>query len=416
MCTRRRWKNPVSIRPKLIFAIVLGVLFAAPVLAAENEDGRIRVSAVLLDEIVRDMLPVNIVLPRSQSDPGANGAMPLALTELRYCGVTDKGAGKFRAVIRQMSTAKPTLPLLATNGACQHNLTDWVKRFADGVDGSEGVALADIEATWKPWELHLAIVRTADPPKGNRSRILAGLEKHRDLLIIPTADSRIDTKAGGQIVLAAVPSFAATSVEVTITWGGSGSMPSERTATETRGAQPAGEANAAADMALPFANKILRHLTWNQPLTIPVDRDEVDIQNVSLSLDGTGESLRLNVAGNATPRSIRETLRWTVALAGDPLRVSYVQVAGQMDDCAGRGTVAALACSVGNQARIVTAEAFGSVLTRKYQGQLVHELASPMDLRLSVASQPLEVRGNLLRMRFGPRGLSATARLSPNGR
>jgi len=41
----------------------------------------------------------------------------------------------------------------------------------------------------------------------------------------------------------------------------------------------------------------------------------------------------------------------------------------------------------------------------------VHELASPFDLRFEVARQRIELRGDLLRIGFGPRGLSASGRL-----
>jgi hypothetical protein len=156
---------------------------------------------------------------------------------------------------------------------------------------------------------------------------------------------------------------------------------------------------------------VLRRLTWTQPLTIPVDRDEVEIRQVSLAGSGAGESARLTLSGTATPRTIREIMQWTVGLGGDPLLVSRGQFSAQLEDCSGLGTMAALACNLRNGARGAAAEAFGASLTQRYQGQPVHELASPLNLRFEVAGQRVELRGDLLHLGLGPRGLSASGRL-----
>ena len=74
--------------------------FAAP----PAEPVRLRASAALLDEVVANLLPIDVVLPGppgSPPDAGSDGASQAAvLTELRYCGATDKGTGRFRAVVR----------------------------------------------------------------------------------------------------------------------------------------------------------------------------------------------------------------------------------------------------------------------------------------------------------------------------
>jgi hypothetical protein len=275
-----------------------------------------------------------------------------------------------------------------------------------------------VEATWRPWELRLAIVRSTEVAKTGRGKSQAGLDKHRELLSVSTADARITTESG-PIALYAVPYFLSSAVEVAVFWSQNGSAPpspSERTTSEARGPQLAVDANVAADLPLPFANQVLRRLTGSQPLTIPVNRDEVDVQNVSASVSGSGESARLTVVGDASPRSMRETMHWTVAAAGEPLRVSLLRMSAELEDCAGLGTMAALACNARNGVRGTAADGFAAALTQKYQGQLVHELASPLDLRFTVAGQRLQLRGDLLRMKISPRGLSATAKLSPSGR
>ena len=58
----------------------------------------------LIDDLVRNVLPVDLVLPAAllkSADGGiAASAVAGAITDLRYCGVTERGAGRFRAVIR----------------------------------------------------------------------------------------------------------------------------------------------------------------------------------------------------------------------------------------------------------------------------------------------------------------------------
>jgi hypothetical protein len=71
---------------------------------------------------------------------------------------------------------------------------------------------------------------------------------------------------------------------------------------------------------------------------------------------------------------------------------------------------------VRNGARSAAAEGFASALTQRYQGQPAHELASPLNLRFEVAGQRIELRGDLLRLGIGPRGLSAAARLETSVR
>jgi hypothetical protein len=333
----------------------------------------------------------------------------MTLVELRYCGATEKGAGRFRAVIRPPATK--TQVFLTASDSCQVNLADLAKRGTTTSDGGEGLVLVDIEATWKSWKLKLTVAHAL---VAGRKGAPTTFDKRVDILALSTSDLRIDTVAGAPIVLHAAPFFAASAIDlaVVMTEGvAPKSAPLERAAASNRGDMLAGPANIAAEVPLQVANQVLRRLTWTQPLTIPVDRDEIEIRRVSLAGSGGGESARLTVSGTATPRSIRETLQWTLALGGDPLLMSTGQFSGQHEDCAGLATMAALSCNLRNGARVAGAEAFGSALTQRYQGQPVHELASPLNLRFEVAGQRIELRGDLLRLSFGPRGLTAAGRL-----
>lgn len=396
----------------VVWAVAIGLLpVTASARAAEPEPVRVRISAALIDAEIRAFLPATLALPRTLAELGEEGTRTMTLAELKYCGAIEKGAGRFRAVIRQ--AAVTTQAILTAGDGCQASLAELAKRGAVSSEDREGLVLADLEATWKSWELKLAVVHALVVGKSGRKGSPTAFDKRADILTISTADLRIDAAAGPPIVLHAAPAFSATAIDlaVVMTEGVSPKATTlERAAANGRD-MLSGKANIAAELPLQVANQVLRRLTWTQPLTIPVDRDEVEIRQVSLSGSGAGESARLTASGSATPRAIRETMQWTLALGGDPLVVSRAQFSAQLEDCSGLATMAALACNVRNGARGAAAEAFGSGLTQRYQGQPAHELASPLDFRFEVAGQRIELRGDLLRLGFGPRGLTAVGRL-----
>jgi hypothetical protein len=391
--------------------LALMALGAALARAGDSDPARARLSAGLLDEMMQGLLPTLIRLPPQVGEPSADNRPTLAtLTEIRYCGAGDKGAGRFRALLRLEGSAGPVVSLLGKNG-CQGGLAEVAKRVGDGNEEA-GISIADLEATWKPWEVRLVVVRAEGTTKISKARLAAALERRREFLVVPTGDTRIQTESG-PLALYAVPSFLPGVVEIAVVLGGSGAPGSpEKLVVNGRGPGLSGEANVVAEVPLSFANQLLRRLTWSQPLTIPVNQDEVELRNVSIAGEGAGEGTRLTLTGNATPSSIRETMRWTVATGGDPMKISFVQIAAQMEDCSGLGTMGAVGCNVRNGARGAAAEGFASSLTRRYQGLLVHELASPQTLRFSVAGERFILSGDLLRMTFGPRGISVTAKFA----
>ena len=402
---------------KLALMVGLGPALSAAA-AAEPEPVRARLSAALVDEQMRALLPATLPLPRALSDLGEEGAKTITLAELKYCGASDKGAGRFRAVTRQGAMGRAQA-ILSASDSCRAGLSELAKRGAVGRDAGDGFVVADMEAVWKPWELRLTVAHAVAAGKVGRNGAATHFDKRGEILTIPTSDLRIDTGAGAPIVLHAAPFFAASAIDlaVVMTEGAPAKATTlERLAASGLGAALPGQANIAAEIPLSVANQVLRRLTWAQPLTIPVNGDEVEIRQVSLAASGAGEGSRLTVSGTATPRTIRETMQWILALGGDPLLVSGVQFSAQFEDCAGLGTMGVLGCNVRNGARSAAAEGFASALTQRYQGQPAHELASPLNLRFEVAGQRIELRGDLLRLGIGPRGLSAAARLETSVR
>jgi len=401
-------------------AIALGLALAsASARAAEPDVVRVRLASSLLDEVVHDFLPATLALPKSLADLGEDGARTVTLAEFRYCGASEKGVGRFRAVLRP--AAIKTQSILTASDGCQASLADLAMRGAMTIDGSSGFALADLETTWKAWELNLAIAHALIVGKGGPKAATTAFDKRADLLSVTTSDLRIDTGASAPMVLHAAPSFAATAIDLAVAMD-DGPPPKaavlEKAAATARGDLVVGQGNAnlAAEIPLSVANQILRRLTWTQPITIALDRDDVEIRQVALTGAGAGKSARLSATGNATPRSIRETMEWTVALGGSPLVVSSARFAGQLEDCTGLATMAAMSCNLRNGARGAAAEGFASALNQRYQGQSVHELASPLGFHFQVAGQRIELRGDMLNFSFGPRGLAAAGRMTSVGR
>jgi hypothetical protein len=384
---------------------------AATAQAAEVEAARVRFSAALLDETVRPLLPALIRLPPASGEPSADNRPTLAtMTELIYCGVSDKGVGRFRALLRLETAPAPAALLVGRNG-CQGDLADLTKRLGESNDES-GVTVVELDATWRPWEIRFVVARAEGTTKTSKAKLVAVLERRRELLVVQTGDVRIQADAG-PIPLYAVPSFAQGGIEIAIVLGGAGAPSNpEKLAGGGRGPMPTGETNVAAEVPLSFANQVLRRLTWNEPLVVPVNRDEVEVRNVSLSGEGSGERARLTLTGQATPSSIRETVRWTVSSGGDPMRLSSIQIAAQMEDCAGMTTMAAVGCSVRKGARSAAADGFAGSLTQRYQGRAVHDLASPQSLRFTVAGERFILAGDLLRMAFTARSIAIAAKLA----
>ncbi|MES1207667.1 MAG: hypothetical protein ABUS79_17150 [Pseudomonadota bacterium] len=424
--------HPRGDRAKLLFArwswavTAVVVIAAGPAVAAvPGEPARLRAAASLIDDVVRGLLPLDVVLPGPIVAPDAGvgqSAVAASITELRYCGATDKGAGRFRAVLRWGATAgagssSPTT--LGGDDGCRQGLGELAKQLPGAAGPDDGVVVAEIEAVWRPWDLRLAVVRAAGPaaPKPGQPRPLAPWESRRDLLLFSTAGLRVITDTGEPLTLHVAPSFTADAVDLAAVWGETGSAPPATRPAAAGGGGPtlSPNANVAGDLPLAFANQILRQLTSPQPLAVPIDRDVIDVQGVALAGVGGGGGVGtggLTVTGSATPRSLRETARVTVQVGGGETRVLSIRADAQMESCSGLGVLAALACNTRNAGRNAAAGAFGAAMTQRYQGQAVRDLAGPQVFRFDVGGRRLELRGELSRMAAGARGLAATARLT----
>jgi hypothetical protein len=89
-----------------------------------------------------------------------------------------------------------------------------------------------------------------------------------------------------------------------------------------------------------------------------------------------------------------------------------VQAAAQLEDCAGLGRLAAIACDLRNGARVTAAEAFAAALTNRYGSRALHELISPLHTRVSLAGRPIQLSGDVLRLAAGRAGIVAAGNVS----
>ena len=420
--------QPVSRAALVGILSVVGAAAASRVLAPVSwaatavEPARARVAGSLIDDLVRRVLPVDLVLPSAMlksADGGvAESPVAVAITDLRYCGVTDRGVGRFRAVMRiGNSFGEGAMPsTLAGDEGCRKSLNDLARRIATASAGAQEVLVADLDALWRPWELRLVLARTSTPssPKPGVPQPLGGLSEgvRRDLLTISTSGFRVRTDVGQAITFHVAPSFAPDAIDIAVIVAEDGSAaPAARPAGGGASLVLSGDATAVAELPHAFANQVLRHLTQAEPFPIQVDREVVDVQNASV----TGSAGGLTVAAMATPRSIRESVRLTVQAGGADLRVGGVRADAQLESCGGLGTLAAIGCNARNAGRNAAAGAFAATMTRKYQGQLVRELAGPQELRFEIGDRRVDLQGDLLHLASGPRGLSAVARLAPGG-
>jgi hypothetical protein len=401
-------------------AVCAAVIGANAHAAPPPEPARLRASTALLDEVVAHLLPIDVVLPGSVGAPpdaGTEGVSQAALlTELRYCGATDKGTGRFRAVVRWGSLGAATA-LLGGADACRQSLGELAKHagvIAPATSDS-GVAVVDLDASWRPWELKLSLVRalmpsSPSPPRPGPPRPLAPVELRRDLLTVSTAGLRIPTDTGEAITVHVAPSFAGDGIEVAATVGEGGASPPASRPAVAGGAPPvSADANLTLDLPYGTANAILRQLTASQPIVVPVEREMIELQNLSLAPAASAGSATLG--GAATPRSLRETARLTVVVAGPDLKVMSLRADAQLENCAALGVLAAIACNTRNAARN-SAAALATAACQKYQGSLVRELAGPQVLSVDIEKRRLELRGVLTRTAVGPRGLMVWGRLS----
>jgi len=384
------------------------------------EPVRMKLVTALVDETLKGLLPFTFNLP-APTGPAADGGVtpafvPATLLGLRYCGVTDQGGGRFRAVIRLAGIPAAAggetgalAPLLG-EGECRTPLSDLGKRASMGsFKDDSAMVLADLEASWRAWELHLVVTRFVSA--GEPRAAVGWGDGRREILAFSTAGVAVPTELG-PLVFHVAPTFASDGLELAAVLAESGGAPpSTRPPFGPALVMPlAADAAANALVEVPYGlAHYLVHAYTAKPVPVRVGREIVDVQNASLR----GASGSLTVVALGTSRSIPESARVTVTATGDDLRVGTVRAEPQLESCAGQGMVASLACNARNAARNAAAAALGGAATDRYQNQLLRELAGGQELRFAFARRELRLTSELVRIGAAGRVLSVAARLIP---
>jgi hypothetical protein len=396
----------------VLFGLACLAGFSSSVAAAATEAGQVSVASSLIDEIAQSALPARVDLPHVLADVAFAGARTATLAELRYCGTGENGAGRFRAVVLQNNVGK-TQSLLSIPASCQLSLGELAIPAASLVGPGQSLAVADVEAVFQARELKLGLVRAVLVHGDATKRVPETFDKRLELASLPPSALRFELE-GFAISLREAPAFGNRSVGLVVAVSDGGA---ETGALSERGSSKPStpleaQATLAVEVPLTTLNVLLRRRTAGSPITIALQGDEIDLRNISVQSVGRGAATKVTATGSATPRSIRETVQWTVNLAGDPLLVSSVRAVAQLEDCAGQGALAGIACDLRNGGRSTAAEAFAATLTNRYGGQAVHVLASPIDARFSVAGRSIHLSGDLLRVGGGRAGLAAAGNVS----
>ena len=386
--------------------------FSATVAAAVTEPGQIHVTSVFLDEVVRAVLPARLDLPRALADAAFDGARTASLAELKFCGAGESGAGRFRAVVLQNNIGKAQ-SLLAIRNSCQVPLDELANPAASLVGPGQALVIADVEAIFQGRELKLWLLPAVVVRGGSRRGVAATFDKRIEVGTLPMSALPSDLVSPA-LFFQVAPAFRDHSVGLAVAVSDSASDKAVLSGqgSSTPNTVLTSQATLAAEVPLTTINVVLRRLTGSTPITLTLEDDRLDLRTISVRAVGSGVAAKVAVTGTATPQSIRETVAWTLNLAGDPLSVASVQAAAQLERCAGLGTLAAIACDLRNGGRATAAEAFAATLTNRYGGRPVHELLSPIHTRVSVAGRPIHFSGDVLRIAAGRAGIVAAGNIS----
>jgi hypothetical protein len=385
--------------------------------AAVTEPGQLQVASGFLDEVLRAVLPARLDLPRALADAAFNGAgagagaRTASLAELKFCGVAENGAGRFRAVVLQNSIGR-TQSLLAGRGSCEMSQGELANPAASLVGEGQSLVIADVEAVSKGGELTFWLAHAVAVHGGARGGAPVPFEKRTEIGTLPMAALQFDW-AGAGMYFHVAPTFGDRSVGLVVAVS---ENPKDKGTSPVRGTSVAnavqgGQATLAAEVPLATINLVLGRLSSPKPLTIALEGDAIELRAINVQTVGSSAS-KVTVTGTATPQSIRETVAWTLVLTGDPLSVASVHAAARLEDCAGQGMLAGMACDLRNGGRTAAAQGFAAALTNRYGGRPLHELVSPIHTRFSVAGRRVLFGGDLLRVVSGRAGVAAAGTMS----
>jgi hypothetical protein len=362
-----------QVRVPLAASVLVTLLSPALALA----DGPVRAEGQLpgaaIDRFLARLVPVTFAVP-------GESAGRLAVVEARYCGTVDATRGRLLAVVS--SGAQRTVQL--RTGDCKEKLPSIARRGGT-------VAEILVAATARQLRLSLGEVAPAGETGAQLGAALGRVRAAGPLATVPTSPVPLRTAGGASQTYDLAIAFGEGDV-VALAMAPVGRASPPRT--DRAGAASEASVNA----TYGFANALLTLFTRDEPFTLKVEGQMIEIR--SLELQGAEGTLTLK--GRAQARGIAEVAHLAITASGRDLAITDARADAELEDCASLGTVAALACRARNGARAGAAAALATALLERYRGEPLRSLAP-----LPPAS--FELGGRRFDLRLTPTRLSATA-------
>ncbi|HUY19359.1 MAG TPA: hypothetical protein VMV15_09040 [Candidatus Binataceae bacterium] len=360
----------------LASVLLVSLAGAAPGWAQPRPLMRAVAMSGLIPSLVQQLAPIEVELPAGPTDISASKIKIVGLT---WCGGDAAGGARALGVVYPEEAAAPAVNALAA-ADCDRALTAIAARLPISSAHAPWAVVVKIRATWKPWQLTLAMVDAAGVPSGaNPAAALKGLGEFKS---IATAGLQLLPPPADRYRFDIAIRFLPTTILAVLFPSGTVANPAASLAADPllraeMGSVPAG-ANLLADAQYGFINQLLRIYApvYEVPLQIQGMNQPITVRKVvAAGGDNTmtlrGEIGYAGMSDNATMTAQGEDLRIaTVTL--DPVNAP---------DCNSSDMMARLQCEGQQLAATGSAGAIAAGLTNYYQGQPFHYSTGNRPLR-----------------------------------
>ncbi|MBF6570911.1 MAG: hypothetical protein IVW54_18765 [Candidatus Binataceae bacterium] len=333
----------------------------------------------LIPAMVQQLIPMEIELPPARSDLAAPR---VRIAGLAYCGGDGTGGAYALGVVYPEEAAAPAANTLSPV-ECNQPLEPIAQRIALTTPGAPWIVVIKIHATWRPWQLSLAVADAAGA--GKNGSPAAALKSLGTFKSIATANLQILPPPGEGRRFDIALRFQQSTIIAAAFASGTVANPDPYLSSdpalnaEISSAPP--RSNALADAQYAFINQMLA-------LYAPV-------YEVPIRVQGLGQSLKAkNVVVSGGDRSL--TLRGQLTFgglayngamhaAGDDLLISTIALESiDRTTCDMTDMIARLQCQAQQFAGSGSGQALSAALTSYYQGQPFHYSTANRPLRFTL--------------------------------
>lgn len=357
-----------------ILVTVALLLFSDSALA-QSGNPQAMVLGPKINRLTQNLLPFTInISPAAAPD----SSLVMTLIDVRFCGAESLNGARILALGHPgPAPAQRPTPIIVS-ADCQATLANIAQKAVASSDAPPWAAVAEISATWGPWELQLAIrdVATAlkpgasiTPPSDLKATLQNGGKAFKSL---KTSDIRITIEGAVEVYNLAVQ-FVGSNVSLTL-------IPAAQVPTFTSAMINASDnlltgATAPAGTTLilkapySFTTNLLSTNLKDKPLAI--DRDSTGNPTLTAkNLTVSGGVDTISVAGLVrdipTNAEVNARVEWK---GTDDLKLSSIKLDAILEDCAGHSGLKKIQCQQRNNARKIATAALGTILTNRYQNR-----------------------------------------------